>query len=169
MISKPRLKKQAIVSRITNDLSKPNLAVVCVQFDGLNEAELSTLRKDARMAGTKLTVVKKNLAKLALKSANYGPISEEPKGHTLIAYSAGDKARAVVVMEEAKKRLDKNPSGGKIYNVAAMIGDCHLSESSRRSIASYGSLEGIYLSLISMLKQAPVRLIAMLKAIAERK
>ena len=88
-----RKKKEEIVAKVTEIASKSS-TVVFAKFKGLPVNEQNEMRRALRSQEVGYTVAKKNLLRLAFKSAGFAGQEPELEGEIAIAYSADELAPA---------------------------------------------------------------------------
>jgi len=76
--------------------------VVVTHYSGLTVAQMTDFRNRMRAAGGSVKVAKNRLAKIALKDAEIGDISDLMKGPTCLSYSDDPIAAAKIAVEYAK-------------------------------------------------------------------
>mgnify|MGYP001610072433 FL=1 len=76
-------------------------------FQGLNVARVSDLRRRLRKAGVEYVVVKNTLARRALLDAAVGGLDDHLHGATALALTAQDPAAAAKVLTEFAKEFQK--------------------------------------------------------------
>ena len=82
-----RAAKQELVTEL-NGVFKTANTVVVAHYAGLTVAQMQTLRRQAKQAGTTVKVAKNRLAKIALEGTDVASIGSLLKGPTVIAYSS---------------------------------------------------------------------------------
>lgn len=97
-------RKKAVVSDLSDRL-KNSVAGVLVNYEGINVADDTTLRKDLRESGVNYSVVKNTLLSRAFEKAGLDGMNEVLKGTTAIATSDDDHVAAARILF---KYADKN-------------------------------------------------------------
>lgn len=98
--------KQSIVTDLGAKL-KGARSIYVTDFQGLNVARVSDLRRRLRKAGAEYVVVKNTLARRALLDAAVGGLDDHLKGATALALTAQDPAAAAKVLTEFAKEFQK--------------------------------------------------------------
>ena len=94
--------KKAIVSNIAEKL-KTSCAGVVVNYQGINVADDTKLRKDLRESGVEYMVAKNTLLRLAAKEAGLEELNSVFEGSTAIALSENDYVAASKILCEFAK------------------------------------------------------------------
>jgi large subunit ribosomal protein L10 len=79
------------------------LSVVVADYRGLNVAEMTDLRRQARETGVYLKVVQNTLAKRAIEGTEYECIDETLVGPTMLAFSQEDPGAAARLIKDFGK------------------------------------------------------------------
>ncbi|MEK6609318.1 MAG: 50S ribosomal protein L10 [Gemmatimonadota bacterium] len=98
--------KQSIVTDLGAKL-KGARSIYVTDFQGLNVARVSDLRRRLRKAGVEYVVVKNTLARRALLDAAVGGLDDHLHGATALALTAQDPAAAAKVLTEFAKEFQK--------------------------------------------------------------
>jgi large subunit ribosomal protein L10 len=108
-----RTEKQTIVEALSARLEAARTVYV-TDFQGLNVAQVSDLRRRLRKAGVEYVVVKNTLAKRALDGARVGGLESYLRGNTALALSDDASAAARVLAEFAKEFQKPSVKGGLV-------------------------------------------------------
>ena len=98
--------KKAIVAEVAEVAAKSPSAIAA-EYIGLNVAEISELRKNARDAGIYLKVVRNTLAKRALENTRFDCMRDGLVGPLLLAFSNDEPGSAAKVIRDFKKDNEK--------------------------------------------------------------
>lgn len=98
--------KKAIVDEVA-DVAAKSPAAIAAEYIGLNVAEISELRKNARDAGIYLKVVRNTLAKRALENTSFDCMREGLVGPLLLAFSNDEPGSAAKVIRDFRKDNEK--------------------------------------------------------------
>ena len=99
-------KKQVIVSEIAK-VAAESPSAVAAEYIGLNVAEISELRKNAREAGIYLRVVRNTLARRALEETNFACMCEGLVGPLILAFSNEEPGSAAKIIRDFSKTHEK--------------------------------------------------------------
>lgn len=103
-MSKQKEAKAAIVAEIKGKINT-SIVTLIVNYQGLNVAEMTALRRKLREAGVEFKVVKNTLTHRAIQELGLEGLYPVLEGPTAIAYSADDPvAPAKILMEVAKNK-----------------------------------------------------------------
>ncbi len=98
--------KKAIVATVHETASNA-LSLVIADARGVNVADLTSLRKQAREANVDLRVVKNSLAKRAFEGTDYACVDEALVGPSLFGFSMEDPGAAARLFKDFAKTNDK--------------------------------------------------------------
>lgn len=133
--------------------SRPNFIVT--QYQGLDVAQISALRKKLREAGGAYTVVKNNVFSLALKESGVAqnfPYDSTLKGPNAIAF-AGEDVPAV-----AKALRDFGKDNDKLKITAAVMESTYYDAKGVATIADLPSREQILAQIAAMLNSPATKI-----------
>lgn len=101
----PNQENVTSVAELTDLFSKhPSFFVA--DYQGLNVADITVLRKALREADVKFLVAKNTLFRIAAHNAGLPDMNEHFKGPTAVAFAHGDPAAAAKVLHEQAKGKD---------------------------------------------------------------
>ena len=169
----PKPEKIATVEEIREKLSSAKMAIL-TEFQGLNVAEMTELRKLFREADIDYKVYKNTLTRLAAQQLGVGGIEEHLVGTTALAFSKDDLvASAKVVKDFSAKHRDFRVKAGILNNKLIASDDVIALASipSREVLIAMvlGAMQAPISELLSVL-QGPVRsFVYFLKNLAEQK
>jgi large subunit ribosomal protein L10 len=146
-----RAAKQELVTEL-NGLFKAANTVVVAHYAGLTVAQMQTLRRQARLAGTGVKVAKNRLAKIALEGTDAASIGPLLKGPTVIAYSGDPVAASRVAVDFAKGHE-------KFVILGGVMGKTALDPNGVKALASLPSLDELRARIVGLI-QAPATKIA---------
>lgn len=92
-----RAAKERIVGEVA-ELARGSSFAMALQYRGVNVAELTALRKEARAAGITLRVVRNSLAKRALADTGFSCMGDQLSGPVMLSFASdgpGEAARLV--------------------------------------------------------------------------
>ncbi|ELA09432.1 50S ribosomal protein L10 [Moraxella macacae 0408225] len=98
--------KQAIVAEVSES-AKVALSAVVADARGVTVGKMTKLRKDARLAGVEMRIVRNTLLRRALQDTDYAILNEVFTGPTLIAFSNEHPGAAARLFKEFAKTNDK--------------------------------------------------------------
>lgn len=169
--------KATAVAELKEKFSKANAAFFA-DYKGLTVEQINDLRKKLRAHNVQVSVVKNNLARLAVRAAKLGEESEQlidtVAGPTMIAFSYGDTAAAAKVIQ---KFVDDNEA----FNVKdSLLSTQRLSAKQVEELSKLpsrevllakmlGSLNAPVTNFVGVLAAVPRSLVQVLAAIEEKK
>jgi large subunit ribosomal protein L10 len=146
-----RAAKQELVTEL-NGVFKATNTVVVAHYAGLTVAQMQTLRRQAKQAGTTVKVVKNRLAKIALEGTDVASIGPLLKGPTVIAYSDDPVGASKVAVDFAKAHE-------KFVILGGAMGKTALDPNGVKALASLPSLDELRAKIVGLI-QAPATKIA---------
>jgi large subunit ribosomal protein L10 len=146
-----RAEKAELVTELKGVFSTANTVVVA-HYAGLTVAQMQTLRKQARAAGTKVKVAKNRLAKIALEGTDVASIGPLLKGPTVIAYSDDPVGASKVAVDFAKGHE-------KFVILGGAMGKTALDPNGVKALAALPSLDELRAKIVGLL-MAPATKIA---------
>lgn len=142
-----RQEKVAMVSEVSEQVARAG-AIVMAEYRGLEVAEITGLRKQARESGVYLRVLKNTLVRRAVVGTPYEKLSEKMAGPLLYGIAEDPVAAAKVLADFAKTNEKLVLKGGAMPN-AVMEAD------GVKALASLPSREELLATLMGTM-QAPV-------------
>ncbi|RUO23433.1 50S ribosomal protein L10 [Aliidiomarina iranensis] len=94
--------KKAIVKEV-NDVASEALSVAVAEYRGMEVAELTVLRRQAREQGVYLKVIRNTLAKRALEGTKFEDIESVLKGPLVYGFSIDAPGSAARLFKDAQK------------------------------------------------------------------
>jgi large subunit ribosomal protein L10 len=146
-----RAAKQELVTEL-NGVFKTTNTVVVAHYAGLTVAQMQTLRRQAKQAGTTVKVAKNRLAKIALEGTDVASIGPLLKGPTVIAYSDDPVGATKVAVDFAKAHE-------KFVILGGAMGKTALDPNGVKALASLPSLDELRAKIVGLI-QAPATKIA---------
>ncbi|HET7834086.1 MAG TPA: 50S ribosomal protein L10 [Gallionella sp.] len=93
--------KQAVVEEVSAQVAQAQ-TIVLAEYRGIEVADITKLRANARKAGVYFHVLKNTLARRAVKGTQFEPLAEKMVGPLVYSISADPIAAAKVVFDFAK-------------------------------------------------------------------
>jgi large subunit ribosomal protein L10 len=146
-----RAAKKELVATL-NGVFKTSNVVVVAHYAGLTVAQMQTLRRQAKQAGTTVKVAKNRLAKIALEGTDVASIGPLLKGPTVIAYSDDPVGATKVAVDFAKAHE-------KFVILGGAMGKTALDPNGVKALASLPSLDELRAKIVGLI-QAPATKIA---------
>lgn len=94
--------KKTIVSEVAG-VAQQAISLIAAEYSGINVAQLTELRKDARNSGVYMRVVRNTLARRALEGTKFECVKEELFGPLVLAFSQEDPGAAARLFKEFVK------------------------------------------------------------------
>ncbi len=98
--------KKAVVAEVA-EVAKSASSVIAAEYRGLNVAEMTEFRRQARAAGVHVRVVPNNLAKRAVESTDFECMREELTGPLVLAFARDDPGSAARVVRDYRRANQK--------------------------------------------------------------
>lgn len=140
--------KKAIVKEI-NDVASEALSVAVAEYRGMEVAELTVLRRQAREQGVYLKVIRNTLAKRGLEGTKFADIEPALKGPLLYGFSIDAPGTAARLLKDAQK------SSKHLKVTALSIGSGLLGPDKLDAVASLPTRDEALAKLLATFK-APV-------------
>ena len=137
--------KQAIVAALAERVKKAQGGVI-VNYEGINVADDTELRRELSKEGIEYTVVKNTLLRFALDQCDLDGIDSVLHGTTAMATTEGDPIAPIRILTETAKKLNKNFA----VKSAFMYGDV-LSEGEIADLSKLTSVSDLYSKLAGSL------------------
>lgn len=165
--------KEAIVAEVSDTASKA-LSLVIADARGVNVAALTALRKQARVSGVDMRVIKNTLAKRALKGTSFECVEEQLVGPSLFGFSMEDPGAAARVFKDFAK-------GNERFDIKALsISGKLLGKDQIDALATlptlrqaHGQLVSVLIApvskLVSTLNEIPAKVTRVVAALGEKK
>ena len=153
-----RADKTAAVESLEGMFRGAEVAIL-VDYKGINVPQVTELRSQLRKAKSRYKVVKKSLAKRALKGTNYETLSSHFEGTTAVAYTSGDP----VVLAKTLTTFMKTVPALQIK--AAVVQGQTLKAAEVASLATLPGKPELYAKLLFLLQAPMVNLVSVLSAV----
>ena len=98
--------KKAVVAEVA-EVAKSASSVIAAEYRGLNVAEMTEFRRQARAAGVHVRVVPNNLAKRAVESTDFECMREGLSGPLVLAFARDDPGSAARVVRDYRRTNQK--------------------------------------------------------------
>ncbi len=144
----PRSDKTEAVEALRNRF-KESASLVLFDYRGLSVAQMTTLRRQTREAGVRLSVVKNTLAERAVEGTDFAELRGRLLGPISIATTDGDPAAPAKVLKE----FTKEASAGEIKG--GVLDGRFIEATEVEALADLPSREVLLAKLLGTL-QAPV-------------
>lgn len=146
-----RAAKEALVT-VLHEVFNTAGVVVVTHYSGLSVAQMTDFRNRMRAAGGSVKVAKNRLAKIALKDAQIGDITDLLTGPTCLCYSDDPIAAAKISVEYSK-------GNDKLVILGGAMGSSVLDANGVKALAALPSLDEMRGTLVGLI-QAPATKIA---------
>jgi large subunit ribosomal protein L10 len=98
--------KKTVVAEVA-EVAKSASSVIAAEYRGLNVAEMTEFRRQARAAGVHVRVVPNNLAKRAVESTDFECMREGLSGPLVLAFARDDPGSAARVVRDYRRTNQK--------------------------------------------------------------
>ena len=150
--------KEAIVTE-AHEVAQTATATVVADYRGMTVAELTELRKQARAAGVKVTVIRNTLARRAFEGTDYACLDDVLRGPTMLGFSYEDPGASARLFRDYSrgcpalevKALSLN---GELYGAEDLV-----------KVASLPTKEEALAQLLSVMKAPVTKLAQTLQAV----
>ncbi|KJV57485.1 ribosomal L10 family protein [Orientia chuto str. Dubai] len=139
-------KKEAV--KFLEELYKNVNIIVVLHYHGLTVAQLTQIRKDLRVTGAKLKIIKNTLAKIAVKNLNIKQV-DMFSGPVAIAYSKEYITVPKVIFKFTNQYPNLKIIGGFVDQKVATIDNI-------KQLASFATSESHKINFVNLL-QLPIR------------
>ena len=165
--------KQAIVREV-NQAAADALSAVLADHRGLNVAELTNLRRQARESGVYLRVVRNTLLKRAVAGTEYECLGEAAAGPTMLAFSNSEPGAAARLLKAATAELEALDVkavaiGGRVYPAQDLDRLAALPTRDEAIAQLMAVMQAPVAKLASTLKEVPAKVARTLAAIREQR
>lgn len=164
--------KKAIVSEVTEAIALAQAGILA-EYRGLNVAQITALRTEARNAGVWVRVVKNNLAKIVIQGSDFECLTEHFTGPVIFSTSVDPVSVAKVMAGFAKENEQLKITAGAMNG--CLIDDATIQRLSKlpgreQLIAKLmGALQAPAQKLVATLNEVPSKCVRTLCAVAEAK
>jgi large subunit ribosomal protein L10 len=153
--------KKAVVSEITTQVEKSQTLVIA-EYRGITVADMTKLRKQARVNNVYLRVLKNTLARRAVAGSLFEIAGDQMVGPLIYSFSADAVAAAKVINDFAK-------TNDKLVIKAGTYNGKLLDKNAVQQLASIPSKEVLLAQLCGLLASPISRFARVLSAISEQK
>ena len=155
-----RAEKAELVTELKGVFATANTVVVA-RYTGLTVAQMQTLRRQARQAGTSVKVAKNRLAKIALEGTDVASIGTLLKGPTVIAYSNDPVGASKVAVDFAKGHE-------KFVILGGAMGKTALDVNGVKALAALPSLDELRAKIVGLVKAPATKIAQVINAPAAK-
>ena len=165
--------KKAVVAEVA-EVAKNASSVVAAEYRGLDVAEMTELRRQARAAGVYVRVVPNNLAKRAVESTEFECLREGLSGPLVLAFARDDPGSAARVVRDYRRSNQKLKVrlvafGGKLVDPANIDSVANLPTHDEAMARLMGVLKAPVTKLARTLAEPHARLVRALDAVRRQK
>lgn len=156
------------------ELLKTNTSLILVDYRGISAEQIKDARAKLRPNGVKLSIVKNNLFKIALKEEGFPELDEVLTGTTAVVYSQGDLSLSAPAIKELDKKLGllKIKGGvmeGSVLNAEQVVKVADLPSREVMLSMLVGAIQGPVSNLVFSTKGIINKLVYALNAVKESK
>ena len=155
--------KQAIVEALNQRVKSATCGVI-VNYEGINVADDTKLRRELTAAGIEYTVVKNTLLRFALQDTPFTGLDSVLNGSTALATTTEDPIAPIRILSEFAKKLNKN-----FAVKGAFMDGTVLPESDLAEIAQLPSKDALYSKVLGTMLAPITSLAVVLGQILEQK
>lgn len=147
--------KQAIVAALAERVKKAQGGVI-VNYEGINVADDTELRRELSKEGIEYTVVKNTLLRFALDQCDLNGIDSVLHGTTAMATTEGDPIAPIRILTETAKKLNKNFAVKSAFMYGDVLSEAEIADLSKLTSVSdlYSKLAGSLNAILSGLAVA---------------
>ena len=147
--------KQAIVAALAERVKKAQGGVI-VNYEGINVADDTALRRELSKEGIEYTVVKNTLLRFALDQCDLNGIDSVLHGTTAMATTEGDPIAPIRILTETAKKLNKNFAVKSAFMYGDVLSEAEIADLSKLTSVSdlYSKLAGSLNAILSGLAVA---------------
>ncbi len=165
--------KKAVVAEVA-EVAKSASSVIAAEYRGLNVAEMTELRRQARAAGVYVRVVPNNLAKRAVESTDFECLREDLSGPLVLAFSRDDPGSAARIVRDYRRTNQKLKVrlvayGGRLVDAADIDSLANLPTHDEAIARLMGVLKAPVTRLVRTLAEPHARLVRVLDAVRRQK
>ena len=165
--------KKVVVAEVA-EVAKSASSVIAAEYRGLNVAEMTALRKQARAADVYLRVVPNNLAKRAVESTEFECMREGLSGPLILAFARDDPGSAARVVRDYRRTNRKLEVrlvafGGKLIDPTDIDHLANLPTWDEAVARLVGALKAPVTKLARTLAEPHARLVRALDAVRRQK
>ena len=147
--------KQAIVAALAERVKKAQGGVI-VNYEGINVADDTELRRELSKEGIEYTVVKNTLLRFALDQCDLDGIDSVLHGTTAMATTEGDPIAPIRILTETAKKLNKSFAVKSAFMYGGVLSEGEIADLSKLTSVSdlYSKLAGSLNAILSGLAVA---------------
>ena len=165
--------KKAVVAEVA-EVAKSASSVIAAEYRGLNVAEMTEFRRQARAAGVHVRVVPNNLAKRAVESTDFECMREGLRGPLVLAFARDDPGSAARVVRDYRRANQKLEVrlvafGGRLVDPADIDNLANLPTYDEAIARLMAVLKAPVTKLVCTLAEPHTRLVRALDAIRQQK
>ncbi|MEH0831379.1 50S ribosomal protein L10 [Anaplasma bovis] len=140
-------------------------SLVVANFESVNAADFSTLRRTLKLAGCGLSVVKNSIAHIALEGSGKEELKDKFSGAVFVAYS-----NDIITLAKVLSEFIKKIAAGKVNLVCAYDSGQVLPADRVTFLANLPSLEELRMRIMCLIAYGvPMRLAGCIKAMGDNK
>ena len=152
--------KQAVVAEVSAQVAKSQ-TIVLAECRGIEVAEITKLRANARKSGVYFHVLKNTLARRAVQGTQFEPLAEKMVGPLVYSMSADPVAAAKVVFDFAK-------TNNKMVIKAGAMGSSMMSAEQVGVLAATPGREELIARLMATMNATTAKFVRTLAAIRDK-
>lgn len=164
--------KKAVIGEVTKAIASAQAGILA-EYRGLNVAQITALRTEARNTGVWIKVVKNNLAKRVIQGSDFECLTDHFTGPVIFSTAEDPVAVAKVMSNFAKDNDDLKITVGAMNGAlidSAMIQNLSKLPGRDELIAKLmGTIQAPIQKLVSTLSEVPGKCVRTLSAVAEAK
>ena len=155
--------KQAIVEALSQRVKGASCGVI-VNYEGINVADDTQLRRELTAAGIEYTVVKNTLLRFALQDTPFTGLDSVLNGSTALATTTEDPIAPIRILSEFAKKLNKNFAVKGAFMDGTVLPEADIAE-----IAQLPSKDALYSKVLGTMLAPITSLAVVLGQILEQK
>ena len=164
--------KKAVISEVSEAIASAQAGVLA-EYRGLDVAQLTALRTEARNSGVWIRVVKNNLAKLVVDGSDFECLSEHFVGPVIFSASEDPVAVAKVMSQFAKDnenlKITVGAMNGSLIDQTVIQSLSKLPGREELIAKLMGTMQAPVQKMVSTLNEVPGKFVRTLSAVAESK
>ncbi len=164
--------KKAVVSEVADAIASAQAGVLA-EYRGLDVAQLTALRTEARNSGVWIRVVKNNLARRAMDGSEFECLTDHFVGPVIFSVSEDPVAVARVMSRFAKDnenlKITVGAMNGALMDQSMIQSLARLPGRDELLASLMGTMQAPVQKLVSTLNEVPGKFVRTLAAVAETK
>ena len=164
--------KKAVVSEVTEAIASAQAGILA-DYRGLNVAQITVLRQQARKAGVWIKVVKNNLAKRVIQGSDFECLTDYFTGTIIFSVSEDPASVAKVMVEFAKDneklKITAGAMNGLLIDSATIQSLAKLPSRDELIVMLMATMQAPVQKLVTTLNEVPSKCVRTLFALAEAK